>query len=161
QGNAPLPDLATLLQAMRYAATFGYTVWLRPQDASLPAGGVAHDGEVATRLGLAAIPVIAETVALRTIIELAAVTAARVPVARLSSAAAVALIAEAKSKGAAITCDVGIHHLHLSDRDIGDFDAQCNLSPPLRDPSDRDRLRRALAEGTIDAICSDHTPIDE
>jgi dihydroorotase len=146
---------------MNYAATFGYTVWLRPQDASLAAGGVAHEGEVATRLGLAAIPVVAETVALRTIIELAAVTGARVHVARLSSAAGVALVAEAKSKGASITCDVGIHHLHLCDRDIGDFDAQCNLAPPLRDPSDRDRLRRALAEGVIDAVCSDHTPIDE
>lgn len=161
QGNAPLPELTTLLQAMRYAATFGYTVWLRPQEASLAMGGVAHEGEVATRLGLAAIPVVAETIALRTIIELAAVTGARVHLARLSSAAGVALVAEAKAKGAAITCDVGIHHLHLSDRDIGDFDAQCNLSPPLRDPADRDRLRRALAEGIIDAVCSDHTPIDD
>ena len=161
QANAPLPELATLLQAMRYAATFGYTVWLRPQEASLADGGVAHEGEVATRLGLAAIPVIAETVALRTIIELAAATGARVHVARLSSAAGVALVAEAKSKGAAITCDVGVHHLHLCDRDIGDFDPQCNLSPPLRDPSDRDALRRGLAEGAIDAACSDHTPIDE
>ena len=161
QGNAPLPDLATLLQAMRYAATFGYTVWLRPQDASLAAGGVAHEGEVATRLGLASIPVAAETVALRTIIELMSVTGARVHLARLSSAAGVAIVAEAKSKGAALTCDVGIHHLHLCDRDIGDFDAQCRLTPPLRDPSDRDRLRRAVAEGTIDAVCSDHTPIDD
>jgi dihydroorotase len=161
QANAPLPELGTLLQAMRYAATFGYTVWLRPQDVSIAAGGVAHDGEVATRLGLAAIPVAAETIALGTIIELMSVTGARVHVARLSSAAAVELVAQAKSKGAAITCDVGVHHLHLSDRDIGDFDALCNLSPPLRDPSDRDRLRRALADGTIDAVCSDHTPIDE
>jgi dihydroorotase len=161
QANAPLPELATLLEAMRYAATFGYTVWLRPQDASLAAAGVAHDGEVATRLGLAAIPVVAETVALQTIIELMGVTGARVHVARLSSAAGVALVAAAKARGAALTCDVGIHHLHLCDRDIGDFDAQCNLSPPLRDPSDRDRLRRALAEGVIDAVCSDHTPIDD
>ena len=161
QANAPLPELGTLLQAMRYAATFGYTVWLRPQEASLAANGVAHEGEVATRLGLASIPVVAETIALRTIIELMSVTGARVHVARLSSAAAVSLVAEAKSRGAPLTCDVGIHHLHLCDRDIGDFDAQCNLSPPLRDPSDRDRLRRALAEGVIDAACSDHTPIDD
>ncbi len=161
QANAPLPDLGTLLQAMRYAATFGYTVWLRPQDAALAAGGVAHDGEVATRLGLASIPVVAETIALQTIIELMGVTGARVHAARLSSAAGVALVAAAKARGAALTCDVGIHHLHLCDRDIGDFDAQCNLSPPLRDPSDRERLRRALAEGVIDAVCSDHTPVDD
>ena len=161
QANAPLPDLGTLMQAMRYAATFGYTVWLRPQDAALAAGGVAHDGEVATRLGLGSIPVVAETIALQAIIELMGVTGARVHIARLSSGAGVALVAAAKSRGAALTCDVGIHHLHLSDRDIGDFDAQCNLSPPLRDPSDRERLRRALAEGVIDAVCSDHTPIDD
>ena len=161
QGNAPLPSSSTLWHALKYAATFGFTVWLRPQDAALAFGGVAHEGEVATRLGLAPIPVIAETVALRTILELMSDTGARVHVARLSSAAGVALVAEAKARGAPLTCDVGIHHLHLCDRDIGDFDAQCNLSPPLRDPSDRERLRRALAEGIIDAACSDHTPVDD
>ena len=161
QGNTPLPDPGTLLQAMRYASTFGYTVWLRPQDAALANGGVAHEGEVATRLGLPPIPVTAETVAVRIILELMAATDARVHLARVSSAAAVALIAEAKAKGAKLTCDVAVNHLHLCDRDIADFDAQCNLIPPLRDPSDRDRLRRALAEGTIDAACSDHTPVDD
>ena len=161
QGNTPLPDPATLLQAMRYAATFGYTVWLRPQDAALAAGGVAHEGEVATRLGLAPIPVVAETVAVRIILELMAATDARVHLARVSSAAAVELIAQAKAKGARLTCDVAVHHLHLCDRDIGDFDTLCNLIPPLRDPSDRERLRRALAEGIIDAACSDHTPVDD
>jgi dihydroorotase len=88
-------------------------------------------------------------------------TGAKVHIARLSSAAGVVLVAQAKAKGAAITCDVGVHHLHLCDRDIGDFDAQCNLTPPLRDPGDRDRLRRAVADGTIDAVCSDHTPVDD
>jgi len=161
QGNTPLPDPATLLQAMRYASTFGYTVLLRPQDSALANGGVAHEGEVATRLGLPPIPVVAETVAVRTILELMAATDARVHLARISSAAAVALIAEAKAKGAKLTCDVAVNHLHLCDRDIADFDTQCNLIPPLRDPSDRDRLRRALAEGTIDAACSDHTPVDD
>ncbi len=161
QGNAPLPDAATLLQAMRYAATFGFTVWLRPEDAHLARGGVAHDGEVATRLGLPAIPVIAETVALRTIIELMAATGARVHVARLSSAAGAALVAQAKASGAPITCDVSANHLHLSDRDIGEFNTQCKLVPPLRDPSDRAGLRRALAEGIIDAVCSDHSPVDD
>jgi dihydroorotase len=161
QGSAALPDPETLLQAMRYASTFGFTVWLRAQDAHLARGGVAHEGEVATRLGLQPIPVIAETVALRTIVELMAATGARVHIARLSSAAGAAVIAQAKAQGAPISCDVGVHHLHLCDRDIGDFDAQCNLSPPLRDPADRDRLRKALAEGVIDAVCSDHTPVDD
>ena len=160
-GNAPMPDTATLLQALRYAATFGYTVWLRPEDRYLAAGGVAHEGEVATRLGLPPIPAIAETIALRTIIELMAITGARVHIARLSTGAGAALVAEAKAKGLPITCDVGIYHLHLCDRDIADFDPQCNLVPPLRDPTDRALLRKALAEGTIDAICSDHTPLDD
>src|SRR3954471_19704533 len=160
QGRAPLPDVATLVQAMRYAATFGYTVWLRPEDPFL-AQGVAHDGEVATRLGLASVPVIAETVALRTILELMGATGARVHIARLSSAAGVAIMAEAKSRGVPITCDVAVNHLHLSDHDIGDFDPMCNLAPPLRSRADRDALRAALASGTIDAVCSDHTPVDE
>jgi dihydroorotase len=160
-GNAPMPDTATLLQAMRYAATFGYTVWLRPEDRHLARGGVAHEGEVATRLGLPPIPAVAETIALRTIIELMSITGCRVHLARLSTGAGAALVAAAKAQGVPITCDVGIYHLHLCDRDIGDFDAQCNLVPPLRDPSDRDRLRQALADGTIDAVCSDHTPLDD
>jgi dihydroorotase len=161
QGQAPLPDNATLLQAMRYASSFGFTVWLRPEDPSLATDGLAHEGEVATRLGLVPIPVIAETVAVRTIIELAMATGARVHLAQLSSAAGVAIVAEAKARGVPITCDVGIHYLHLSDRDIGDFDSNCRMVPPLRSPSDRDRLRRAAAEGVIDAICSDHAPVDE
>ena len=161
QGERPLPGLAVMLSAMRYAATLGFTVWLRPEAKTLAEGGVAHEGEVATRLGLPAIPAVAETIAIRTILELMEVTGARVHLERLSSAAGVALVAEAKKRGVPITCDVGIHHLHLCDRDIGDFDANCRLSPPLRDPSDRDALRRAVADGTIDAICSDHTPVDE
>jgi dihydroorotase len=161
QGNASLPDNAVLWNCMKYAATFGYTVWLRPEDTHLAQGGVAHEGEVATRLGLPPIPVIAETVAVRAILEMMTATGARVHLARLSSGAGVALVAEAKAKGAPITCDVGVHHLHLCDRDIGDFNALCNLKPPLREPGDRDRLRRGLADGTIDAVCSDHTPVDD
>ncbi|MGE5096695.1 MAG: dihydroorotase [Betaproteobacteria bacterium] len=161
QGQAALPDNGTLLQALRYAASFGYTVWLRPEDASLAHGGVAHEGEVATRLGLPAIPVIAETVAIHSILELAAATGARVHLAHLSSGAGAALVAEAKSRRMPVTCDVSIYHLHLCDRDIGDFDSNCRLVPPLRDPSDRERLRRAVAEGIVDAICSDHAPVDE
>ena len=146
---------------MRPRPRFEYRSAPAAARSHLARGGVAHEGEVATRLGLQPIPVIAETVALRTIVELMAATGARVHIARLSSAAGAAVIAQAKAQCAPISCDVGVHHLHLCDRDIGDFDAQCNLSPPLRDPADRDRLRKALAEGVIDAVCSDHTPVDD
>ena len=161
QGHAPLPDTRTMLNALRYAATLGYTVWLRPEDPSLAAGGVAHTGEVATRLGLPSIPRIAETVAIRTILELMSATNARVHLERISTAEGVALVAQAKKQGVPLTCDVSIHHLHLCDRDIGEFDSNCRLEPPLREPADRDALRRAAANGTIDAVCSDHAPVDD
>jgi dihydroorotase len=157
----PLIDTLVLSRALNYAATFGYTVWLRPQDAFLSKDGMAHDGMVATRLGLPGIPVEAETIALATIIELARTSGARVHLCRLSSAAGVELVRQAKASGLAITCDVGVHHLHLSEIDIGYFDANCNLMPPLRSIRDRDALRAAAVDGTIDAICSDHAPVDD
>ena len=161
QGNAPLPDTQVLWRALQYAATFGYRVWLRAEDPVLAKGGVAHDGEVATRLGLPGIPAFAETIALGTLIELARATGARIHVCRLSSAAAVELMRRAKAEKLPITCDVGIHHLHLSDMDLGYFDPQCRLEPPLRTRRDREALSRAVAEGVIDCLVSDHTPVDE
>jgi dihydroorotase len=161
QGNAPLPDTQVLWRALQYAATFGYRVWLRAEDAALAKGGVAHDGEIATRLGLPGIPAFAETIALAMLIELVRATGARLHVCRLSTAGAVELIRRAKAEGLPLTCDVGIHHLHLCERDIGYFDAQCRLEPPLRSARDRDALARALAEGVIDCAVSDHTPVDE
>ncbi len=159
--DAPLLDTQLLLRGMQYAATFDFPVWLRPQDAALSRGGVAHEGQVATRLGLAPIPVCAETIALSTILLLARKTGARIHLCRLSSAEGVAIVRQAKSEGLAITCDIAIHHAHLSDMDIGYFDSNCNLTPPLRSTRDRDALRAALSDGTIDAVCSDHTPVDE
>jgi len=161
QADMPIMDNQVLSRALQYAATFGFCVWLRPQDATLGRGGVAHEGEVATRLGLPGIPVCAETVALATILILARETSARVHLCRLSSAAGVELVRQAKREGMAITCDVAATHVHLSEMDIGFFDANCNLVPPLRSLRDRDALRAGLADGTIDAICSDHTPVDD
>src|SRR6185369_1741995 len=161
QAEAPLTDTGVLLRAMQYAATFGHRVWLRPQDAYLAKGGVAHDGEVATRLGLAAIPPAAETIALATIFELVRVTGVQVHLCRLSTADGVAMVRAAKLDGLPVTCDVGAHHLHLCDVDIGWFDAQCRLIPPLRSTRDRAALRAGLADGTIDLVCSDHAPVDD
>lgn len=161
QANAPLANTIVMMRAMQYAATFGYTVWLRAEDAFLAADGVAHDGEVATRLGLQPIPVCAETVALSTILALAEKTGARIHVCRLSSADAVSMIRRARHAGVAVTCDVSAYHVHLCEVDIGYFDSNCHLTPPLRAASDRAALREGLADGTIDAICSDHTPVDD
>ena len=159
--DAPLTDTQLLLRALQYAATFDFPVWLRPQDAGLARGGVAHDGQVATRLGLAAIPVCAETVALSAILLLAREPGARIHLCRLSSAEGIDMVRQAKHLGLKVSCDIAIHHAHLSEMDIGYFDPNCNLTPPLRSQRDRDALRAALADGTADALCSDHAPVDD
>ena len=159
--DAALADTQVLLRALQYAATFGYRVWLRPQDAQLARGGVAHDGEVATRLGLPAIPEFAETIALDAIFELVRATGVRVHLARLSTHNGVARVRAAKKAGLPVTCDVAAHHVHLCDVDIGWFNAHCHLVPPLRGTRDRAALRAGLADGTIDLVCSDHTPVDD
>jgi len=161
QCEQPIIDTQVLLRALQYAQTFGYTVWLRPQDPHLSQGGVAHDGAIAARLGLPGISVTAETVALHTIFELVRATGARVHLCCISSGAGVALIRQARQEGLPITCDVGAHHLHLTENDLGYFDSQCRISPPLRTLRDRDAIRQGLLDGTIDAICSDHTPVDD
>lgn len=161
QADAPITDTQVLMCAMNYASTFGFSVWLRPQDPGLTGNGVAHEGEVATRLGLATIPVCAETVALSTIVLLARKTGARVHLCRVSAGETVAMIRAAKAQGLPITCDVAANHVHLSEMDVGYFNAHCHLNPPLRSLSDRDALRAGLKDGTIDAVCSDHTPVDD
>ena len=161
QANAPLADTQVLWRALQYAATFGFPVWLRPQDAWLAKGGVSHDGEVATRLGLPGIPSFAETIAMATVLELVRATGARVHFCRLSTAGAVEMMRAAKRDGLHVTCDVGVHHLHLSEMDLGYFDSNCRLEPPLRSQRDRDALSRGLEEGAIDCVCSDHTPVDD
>src|ERR1700694_4721556 len=147
QATMPLRDTQVLWRALQYAATFGYPVWLRAEDAWLAKGGVAHDGEIATRLGLAGIPAFAETIALGAILELVRATRARVHVCRLSTAGAVEMMRRAKQEGLPVTCDVAIHHLHLCDMDLGYFDSHCRLGPALRSQRDRGRLARGLVRG--------------
>ncbi len=160
QAEVPLANTQVLLRALQYASTFGCAVWLRPQEMHL-GQGVAASGPLATRMGLAGIPVAAETIALHTIFELTRATGARVHLCRISSAAGVALVRQAKAEGLAVTCDVSINSLHLIDTDLGYFDSRMRLNPPLRQQRDRDALRAGLADGTIDALVSDHTPVDE
>ncbi len=161
QANIPVLDTQVLMRAMQYAATFGFSVWLQAQDPYLAKNGVAHDGEISARLGLAGIPVVAETIALATILHLARETGVRLHLTRISSADGIEMVAAARATGIAVTCDVAVHHLHLCDQDIGFFNPNARLDPPLRSQRDRDALRAGLASGAINALCSDHTPVDD
>jgi dihydroorotase len=165
QAEVPLGNTQVLQRALQYASTFGYTIWLRPQDMHL-GKGVAASGALATRMGLSGVPVAAETIALHTIFELMRAstsqsTQAKVHICRISSAAGVALVRQAKAEGLQVTCDVSINSLHLTDVDLGYFDSRARLNPPLRQQRDRDALRAGLLDGTIDALVSDHTPVAE
>jgi len=161
QANVAITDTQVLWRAMEYAATFGFTLFLHAEEPFLAANGVAHDGEVATRLGLKGIPSAAEALALGTILRIAQETGAKVHISRLSTAEGVSMIRASKKQGLKITCDVSANHLHLTEHDIGYFDANCHLKPPLRTQRDKDALSAGLKDGTIDAICSDHTPVDD
>jgi dihydroorotase len=161
QADEPVLDTTVLLRAMQYAKTFDYTVWLRPQDPHLGRGGIAHSGPLASRLGLSGVPVMSETIALHTIFELMRATGARVHLCRMSSAAGLELVRAAKKEGLPVSCDVGVHHVHLTDVDIGYFDSNARVVPPFRAQRDRDAIRQGLQDGTVDVICSDHTPVDD
>jgi len=159
QAEVPIPSTQVLQRALQYASSFAYTVWLRPQDFYL-GQGVAASGPLATRMGLSGVPVAAETIALHTIFELVRSTQARVHLCRISSAAGVALVRQAKVEGLPVTADVSINSLHLTDADMGYFDSRARLTPVLRQQQDRAALRAGLADGTLDALVSDHTPVD-
>lgn len=161
QADTAILDTRVLWRAMQYAATFGFTVWLRPEEPYLARDGVAHDGEIAARLGLKGIPVAAEALAIASILRITRDTGAKIHLARLSSAEGVDLVREAKKQGVMVSCDVSINHLHFTEHDIGFFDANCHMKPPLRSQRDKEALSAGLADGTIDAVCSDHTPVDE
>ena len=158
--NALKPLASNLVQrrAMDYAAGQDALVVIQPIDLDLLGNGCAHEGAIATRLGLPAIPEAAETAALAKDIELVAQTGARTHFGQLSCARSVEMIRRAKAKGLPVTADCAIHQLFLTDHDLGLFDSNKLVLPPLRSQQDRDALREAVADGTIDCICSDHQP---
>jgi len=156
----PIENTQILKRALAYASTFDMTVFIEPDDHSLSAGGCAHDGKIATRLGLQTIPVSAETTAIARVIELIAETGVKAHFGRLSSERSIAMIKRAKEWQLPITADVSAHQLQLTEQDISSFNSAAHVIPPLRTQRDQEALIRGVAEGTIDAICSDHQPHD-
>ncbi len=161
QASFAISNTQILWRALQYATTFDLTVFLNAQDPYLADSGVAHDGEVATRLGLKGIPSAAETLTLSTILQVAEATNTRLHIGQLSTAVGIDMVRQAKSRGLSVTCDVDISHLHLTEHDIGYFNTACHLSPPLRTHRDKDAISAGLKDGTIDVICSNHAPVDE
>ena len=156
----PVKNTLILKRAFAYAATFGIRVFMEPDEHWLSAGGCAHDGKIATRLGLKGIPVSAETVAIARALELIIETGVSVHFGRLSSARAIEMIARAKNEHLPVTADVSAHLLHLTEQDISSYNSSCHVIPPLRTQRDQEALLSAVANNTIDAICSDHQPHD-
>ena len=161
-GNARRPVVNTLVQrrALEYAATLGLTVFIHAEDPWLAADGCVHEGPMSTRLGLSGIPECAEVVAVGRDLMLIEQTGVRAHFCQLSSARAVEMIAQAKARGLQVSADVSAHQLFLTELDVGEFNSLCHVRPPLRSQRDRDSLRQAVADGVIDAICSDHQPHD-
>lgn len=162
QADTPLKNTQVLQRVLAYASSFNLPVWLRAQDANF-GNGVIGSGAYASRLGLPSIPVAAETIALHTLFELLRSmgrNAPRIHICRVSSARSIELIRTAKKENLPITCDVNIHHLHLIDTDMGYFSSQFVFNPPLRQSADKDALRAAVLDGTIDVVVSDHVAID-
>ena len=148
-------------RAMEYAATHDLTVILHAEDPWLRENGCVHEGTVSCRTGMPGIPAAAETVAVARDIALIEQTGVHAHFGRLSTARAISMIAQARAEGLPVTADVSINHLFLIDEDVAGFNTQMHVVPPLRTRHDRDGLRQALADGTLDAITSDHQPHEE
>jgi len=158
QGWEPIKDLATMRKAMEYASTHALPLFLHPIEHSLMETGGMHEGALSTRLGLPPIPVAAETAAMAQILALVEHTKCPVHFCRLSSADSITLLKQAKENGLPVTADVAVHQLFLTEMDLCDYNSLCHVIPPFRSERDRDALRLAVADGIIDAICSDHQP---
>jgi dihydroorotase len=144
--------------ALNYSKSFKIPVICHCEDVDLSAGGHMNEGLVSTRLGLRGIPSIAEDIIVTRDIMLAAYTGARIHIAHVSTAGAVRMVRDAKKLGVAITCETCPHYFTLCDEDIGDYDTNRKMNPPLRTAHDRNEIVAALADGTIDVIASDHAP---
>jgi len=155
-----ITNTTILRHAMEYVATHDLTLFLNPQDAYLTEHGCVHEGEISIRLGLIGIPTTAETIAVSRDLLLIEQTGVRAHFCQLSSAPAVQLVADAIDRGLPVSADVSAHQLHLTEHDIGYFDTNFHVFPPLRTERDKTGLRQALKDKIITAICSDHQPHD-
>lgn len=149
---------AVMRRALEYAANFDLPVIQHAEDHALTEGALMHEGAVSTRLGLRGWPRVAEDIIVARDVLLAEVTGARYHVAHVSSKGAVRIIREAKSRGIKVTAEVTPHHLTLTDAAVIGYDTACRVNPPLREPEDVAALCEALADGTIDAVATDHAP---
>ncbi|GMQ76827.1 MAG: dihydroorotase [Gammaproteobacteria bacterium] len=156
----PVTDTEVMRRAMEYAATFGLTVFVHAEDPWLAKGRLVHDGAVGTRLGLPGIPEIAETIGVARELLLVEQTGTRVHFCHLSTGPAVDMIRDARSHGLPVSADVAVHQLLLTEEDVGSFDSNCHVRPPLRGLDDRARLRAGVRAGVLGSICSDHQPHD-
>ncbi|MGB1219967.1 MAG: dihydroorotase [Alcanivoracaceae bacterium] len=155
----PVQDSLTFKRCLEYAATFDLPVMLRPEDSSLSSGGCAHEGPVATRLGLPGIPALAETIDMARALLVIEQVGVRAHIHQLSCAGSVALLRQAREAGISVTADVSIHHLLLDESALANYDSRFHVRPPLRSTADRQALLAAVADGTIDAVCSQHSPM--
>jgi len=153
-----IKDTQILRRAMQYARTFNITLILQAEDPWLAQGSCAHEGAIATRLGLNASPVAAETVELARLLALVEQTGARCHFSRLSARRSVEMIAAAKKQGLPVSADVAIHQLFFTEMDLDGFNSQCHVRPPFRSQRDKEALRQGVKDGTIDLICCDHQP---
>lgn len=156
-GTAVL-DAGLLRRALKYASMTGLPVIEHCEDPTISAGGVMHDGAHAAILGLPGIPAASEEIIVARDLLLAESTGARLHIAHVSTAASVRMIRAAKLRGVQVTAEVTPHHLVLTDADVGDYDTNRKMNPPLRTSEDVEAVREALADGTIDAIATDHAP---
>jgi dihydroorotase len=154
----PVMDAGVMRRALEYSRHFDLPVISHCEDVHLAGDGVAHEGAVATRLGLKPIPAAAEEAMVAREVVLARQTGARVHIAHVSTGGSVAIIAAAKAEGLPVTAEATPHHLTLTDESLEGFDPATKVNPPLRSPEDRAAVRRGLAEGVIDAVATDHAP---
>lgn len=151
-------DNQTLRRCLEYARTFDLVYFSKPLDSSLADNGCAHEGAVATRLGLPVVPTVAETIAVSRDLLLAEHIGIRTHFGQLSSARAVKLVADAQRAGLPVTADVSAHQLHFTDACLDGYESLYHLRPPLRSFADLDGLKTGVKNGTIAALCSDHQP---